>query len=280
MSRSSGDFKIMLPISAVIFTKNESLNIEGCIKSLQDFSEIVVVDSLSEDNTKFLALSLQAKVVDFLWNKNYPKKRQWTLENINFENEWILFVDADERVNRDFVKELETFIYSESDNYSAATIPIQYFFAGEELKHGQIPRKIVLLRVGHAKYPVVDDLDSLGMGELEGHYQPLIDGKTRKFKATISHNDNDSISTWMNRHVNYANWEAFLLRNRSVKSQVDGLKGGMSREFHKLPFRPVMFFVYSYFFRLGFLDGRAGFDYAFAKAWYYWLSGVIAREGK
>ena len=118
------------------------------------------------------------------------------------------------------------------------------------------------------------------MGELEGHYQPLVNGKLKKFTNRIQHNDNDPIATWMIRHVNYAKWEAHLLQNRSSKVKVDSAKGYLAAIFHKLPLRPLFFFIYSFIVGFGFLDGRAGFDYAFAKSWYYWLSQVIARQGK
>jgi hypothetical protein len=113
---------------------------------------------------------------------------------------------------------------------------------------------------------------------LEGHYQPVVAGKVRQFSSRIRHNDNDPISTWMVRHVNYAKWEAFLLVHDDVKRNVDRSKGKAVSIFHILPFRPFSFFLFSYILKLGFLDGKAGFDYAFAKSWYYWLSQVIAGE--
>jgi glycosyltransferase involved in cell wall biosynthesis len=269
-----------LNISAVVFTKNESANIADCIKSLCEFAEIVVIDSNSTDDTKEIAISLGARVIDFCWNGKYPKKRQWSLESVSYSTAWILFVDADERVTSAFVSELKYFMNSHTIEFVAASIPIDYFFAGKRLKHGQRPRKTALVKVGDVTFPLIDDLGAAGMGELEGHYQPKVNGKIRKFKTGIKHNDNDPISSWMLRHVNYAKWEAYLLNRQEVKDTVDQSKGPIVSVFHKLPFRPFIFFVYSYFFKLGFLDGAAGFNYAFAKSWYYWLSNVIAKEEK
>ena len=268
----------ILPISAVVFTKNEEINITECLNSLKNFGEIVVLDSSSIDRTAKIASELGARVIVFKWNGKYPKKRQWSLEQVEYKNDWILFVDADERITVNFVTELRDFMANSTDSFSAASIPIDYYFAGKRLKHGQRPRKTALLRVGKVKFPVIDDLAADGMGELEGHYQPMISGKTRNFHNSIKHNDNDPISTWMSRHINYAKWEAHLLMNPETKIEVDSSKNGISTWFHKLPLRPFAFFIYSYFMKFGFLDGRAGFDYAFAKSWYYWLSDVIARE--
>jgi glycosyltransferase involved in cell wall biosynthesis len=269
-----------LSISAVVFTKNEQENIEDCISSLRCFSEIFVVDSQSTDDTKKLAIDLNVSLVDFEWNGMYPKKRQWSLDNISFQNDWILFIDADERVTSDLLEELKEFMANDSSNYSAGSIPLDYFFAGRRLKFGQRPKKTVLLKIGCVSFPVIDDLSAAGMGELEGHYQPQVNGRVKKFTSRIQHNDNDAIATWMIRHINYAKWEAHLLINKSSKIKVDLAKGFLPSIFHNLPLRPFLFFIYSYLVRLGFLDGKAGFDYAFAKSWYYWLSGVIAREEK
>lgn len=267
-----------LRVSAVIFTKNEARNIQDCISTLSHFSEVVVIDSMSVDSTCEIAADQGARVIDFEWNGEYPKKRQWSLDKIHYSNEWILFIDADERVAEPFVNELRNFMQIYSLSAAAASIPIEYYFAGKRLKFGQKPRKTVLLRLGQAKYPVVKDLMAEGMGELEGHYQPKIDGKVFRFKTGIRHNDNDLISTWMTRHVKYANWEAHLLLNHGAKNVVNDSKGKFASKLHKLPLRPLGFFFYSYILKLGFFDGRAGFDYAFAKCWYYWLSGLIARE--
>jgi glycosyltransferase involved in cell wall biosynthesis len=267
-----------LPVSAVIFTKNESRNIAECIASLSAFNEILVVDSGSSDGTQKIARDLGANVINFEWNGLYPKKRQWSLQSLSYANPWILFVDADERVTSNLVLELQEFMHLYSSKFSAASIPIDYYFAGKKLSFGQKPRKIVLLRLGKASFPEIDDLGADGMGELEGHYQPAVNGRIKKFTNAISHNDSDPISSWMIRHINYAKWEAHLLLNHSAKSEVERLKGPTAAALHKLPFRPLSFFIYSYIFKFGFLDGKAGFDYAFAKSWYYWLSDVIARE--
>lgn len=268
----------ILSVSAVVFTKNEELNIIECLNSLKNFDEIVVLDSCSLDQTRELATGLGAKVVDFNWNGQYPKKRQWSLENIKYRNSWIFFVDADERVTEELTRELRDFLNSSGESFAAGSIPIDYYFAGQLLRYGQRPRKTVLLHLGKARFPKIDDLSAEGMGELEGHYQPVINGKIRKFKSRIKHKDNDPISTWMTRHVSYAKWEAFLLQNQEVKVHVDSSKGRIVSIFHKLPFRPLAFFCYSYFLKVGFLDGKAGLNYALAKSWYYWLSGVIASE--
>lgn len=275
-----GREKIVLDLTVVILTKDEEVNIRECIDSVKDFSHIVVIDSNSSDSTREIARSLGASVIEFEWNGQYPKKKQWTLDQFLERNHWVLFLDADERMSKTLQKELEVFLAGDTDAFAGGSIEIDYYFAGKRLRFGQKPKKLVLLRVGFVSYPIIDDLNSEGMGEVEGHYQPNVIGKTRKFKSRIVHNDKDPISTWMTRHVNYAKWEANLIRNLEVKNRVDSSKGLVASFAHRLPARPLLFFLYSYVAKFGFLDGRAGFDYAVAKAWYYWLSAVIASEGK
>lgn len=272
------EFKVQLAISVIIFTKNESRNIEECIKSVEKVSEIIVVDSNSEDDTCRIASSLGVRVVNFDWNGRYPKKRQWSLDNIAYSNDWILFLDADERFTSELANEIHNFLEKQSSKYAAASIPLNYYFAGRLLRFGHRPRKIVLLRIGSVEFPIIDDLSANGMGELEGHYQPRVIGNVKKFENKITHADRDPISTWMQRHVKYAGWEAHLLLNKKTRNDVQISKGKFASYLHKVPLRPLGFFIYSYVIKFGFLDGRAGFDYAFAKAWYYWLSGLIARE--
>lgn len=270
---------MLIPASIVILTKNEELNIAACIRSAQAFSEIVIVDSLSEDSTVQIAEELGARVVSFNWDGQYPKKRQWTLENIAFSNQWILFLDADERIGKELENELKNFVSDlKQDGYSAGQVRMKFFFAGKPIKFGYKIRSTKFLKVGKCNYPVMGDLQAPGMGEMEGHYQPVISGKIKKFKEQLEEHDEDPISSWAHRHVNYANWEAYLLNNRKLKESVDSTKSRFAWVFHKLPFRPLIIFLYSYFLKFGFLDGRAGFDYAFGYSWYYWFAGVVARE--
>jgi glycosyltransferase involved in cell wall biosynthesis len=267
-------------ISAVVFTKNEELNISNCIKSLSDFSEIIVVDSNSEDLTTVIAKELGAKVINFKWSGNYPKKRQWTLENISFQNEWILFVDADERVPQNLKCELDSRFDELNSNFSAGIITLSYKFNGKLLRFGQKPRKISLLRIGKVSWPTINDLDIGGMGELEGHYQPSIVGKTARIKSHMIHDDRDPYVSWVNRHVRYAEWEASLRLRGEVNATVKSHKIPGAKLFHSLPAKGFFFFIFSFFIKLGFLDGKSGFNYAISKSWYYWLIGVLEKEAR
>jgi hypothetical protein len=198
---------------------------------------------------------------------------------VKFRNKWILFVDADERMQSSLVNELHGLDLNSSE-FGGGLIYLDYRFSGKILKFGQHPRKLALLRIGQVNFPVIDDLEAVGMGELEGHYQPLVKGKVIKLKGRLLHDDNDPFISWINRHARYAQWEAHVGKRSQLNRAIVKSKTPEARVFHMLPFKPVFFFLNSYLFKFGFLDGRAGFDYAFAKAWYYWLISCLMKEAK
>lgn len=267
-----------IPVTAVVFTKNEELNIEDCLNSLTNFAEILVIDSNSNDKTVSISLAKKVKVIEFVWNGKYPKKRQWTIDNCEFTTPWLMFIDADERCTPKLISEIRKFVNQTENTFAAGKVKLDYYFSGKRLRFGHKNWKTVILDPSRASFEPIDDLDASGMGELEGHYQPIIGGKVFKFKNGLIHNDNDGIDSWAERHIRYARWEAFLLNNPSVRFNVYKTKSRGKRGLKFTRFQGLGYFLYAYFLKLGFMDGKAGFNYAFGKAWYYWLSNVIANE--
>src|SRR5437899_3402334 len=101
-----------LPITALIATRNEEANIRSCLSSLNCASQIIVVDSKSEDRTVAIAKEMGAEVVSFVFRGGYPKKRQWALDTLKAAFPWILLLDADERVPEALWVEIENAIKS------------------------------------------------------------------------------------------------------------------------------------------------------------------------
>ena len=219
------------------------------------------------------------QVIDFSWNGRYPKKKQWQLDNVNTKNEWILFIDADEYPTAELVEELQQFFSDERVNqFAAFDISLNYRFAGTVLKHGHTVVKRCLVQKSLVDFPEMNDLDAPGMGELEGHYQPSARGRVGKLRGRILHHD--PVRSWFDRHNKYSDWEAHLHTHPSARRQTRKARSLQGRFFDRLPFKPVVFFVYSYVIRLGFADGRAGFDYALALSFYYWQIQLKVRELK
>jgi glycosyltransferase involved in cell wall biosynthesis len=270
--------KVLIPVTVLVQTKNEAVGIRDCLKSLGDFDEVIVVDSNSVDETKSIARESGAAVVNFTWNGLYPKKKQWQLENLATKHPWVLFLDADESPSAALINELRLLGLSENTDFGAFDLRLDYAFAGRVLRHGHRVVKRALVHRNRVEFPVMNDLDASGMGELEGHYQPTVQGKVGRLNGHILHDDQDPVRTWFDRHNRYSDWEAHIRRTTGTKRDIASSRSRQGEIFDRLPLKPLVFFLYSYVLRRGFMDGRAGFDYAFALSAYYWQIGLKTRE--
>lgn len=266
-------------ISVIVLTKNEEAGLGNTLERLDAFDDVIVVDSQSEDRTVEIAKDHGARVVNFNWNGTYPKKKQWALENAGAIHQWVLLLDADEFPSASLIAELDELQSKlRHSRFGAYDINLLYRFAGRYLKYGHVVTKRSLLNVNRANFPVIDDLGAPGIREVEGHYQPETSWPIGKLRFRIVHDDRDPVSSWFSRHNRYSDWEAHLRMNDALRKEIAGKRTMKGKVFDAVPFKPVLFFGYAYVARAGFLDGRAGFDYATALANYYWQIGVKTRE--
>jgi glycosyltransferase involved in cell wall biosynthesis len=268
-----------IPVSVVVMTKNEERNLGACLQSVERFDEIFVVDSGSEDSTCEIARAHGAKVVPFAWDGRYPKKKQWCLERLPFAHDWVLYLDADERLTDAAAQEIAGLV---ADGPAAAGYfaAYEYVFLGRPLRHGHRVHKLVLFDRRRGRFLDRPDLDAVNMWEVEGHYQPAIDGPVALLRGRIRHEDHDSLFHWFERHNRYSDWEAVLRAKGALAAPDEAqprLRRAAKRVFARVPFRGASAFVHGYVLRLGFLDGRAGFHYAVARAFYYWQVAVKER---
>ncbi|WP_372733649.1 glycosyltransferase family 2 protein [Nocardioides sp.] len=266
------------PVTAVVITKNEEAAIERCIRALDFCDQVLVIDSNSTDRTAQVARGLGAEVIAFSWNGEYPKKKQWGMDHPSVRNNWVLHIDADEVVSPVLAQEIRSAVSAEGPDLAAYEIPIAYSFMGRRLRFGHRVVKRCLVHRTRARFPEVGDLGAPGITEVEGHYQPECDGQTGSLSNRLLHEDPDPLSDWIDRHNRYSDWEAYLVSNPVIRSSVRERRTRGGRLFDALPFKPLVFFIYAYFLRLGFLDARPGLNYALALSWYYWLIGVKVRE--
>ena len=267
-----------IPVTVLVQTKNEQTGISKCLEGLLDFDEVIVVDSESTDQTKEIANQMGIKTVNFVWNHKYPKKKQWQLDELETKHNWILFMDADEVPTPELINELQRTDFNGSTNTAAYDICLDYVFAGRKLKHGHRVVKRALVNRRRVEFPVINDLDAPGMGELEGHYQPVAHGLVVRTLGRILHDDQDPIRTWFDRHNRYSDWEAYLRTKSGLRKEAGLRRSTQGRLFDRTPFKPLVFFIYSYIAKQGIRDGRAGFDYAFALSSYYWQIELKVRE--
>ncbi len=149
--------------------------------------DVVVIDSGSTDDTVTIAESHGARVVPFAWNGQYPKKRQWCLDHLELAHDWVFFVDADEIVTPALADEIRRVVAAPA--HQGYFIEGQYVIDGKVLRFGLKNSKIVLFDRRQFSFPVISDLYISGMGEMEGHYQPLPDNgvKSRPVPGKFFH---------------------------------------------------------------------------------------------
>lgn len=265
-----------IPVSVVVMTRNEAANIPACLASLSRFDQIFVVDSRSSDATVAIVRRHGLDPVRFDWNGRYPKKKQWCLDTLPFRRDWVLFVDADERVTPSLADELAARFAPPGPPAGVAAffVDSRPVVLGRRLRFGTRYRKIALIDRAKARFPDCHDLDIDRMWEVEGHYQPLVDGAIRRLKAPLLHDDLKPLSTWFARHDRYSDWEAVLeeepsRRDAALSAETPGRRV-LKRIFRRLPARPLLVFLHAYVLRLGFLDGVAGLHHATGRAFYYW----------
>jgi len=260
-----------LPVTVLIAARNEEKNIRKCLASLSPASEILVIDSSSRDETATIAGNeFGARVVNFLYQGGYPKKRQWAMDNLELSGEWILLIDADEEVPEKLWKEIAQVISAESE--TAGYLANKGFhFLGQKFRYGGFSHEaVVLFKKGHAHFEELfnDSADSLDM---EVHERVLVNGPIGSLITPLIHDDFKGLEAYIDRHNRYSTWEARLRLHYENKGRYGQLTVGSNlfgnaqerRRFLKklvlrLPFEPLIWFVYHYLFRLGILEGRRG----------------------
>lgn len=256
----------MIPVSVIVMTRNEESRLPRCLAALSPFAEIFVVDSASTDGTADVARSFGATLVPFHWNGQYPKKKQWCLENLPFRHDWILYVDADEILTPELCTEIAALDFTCVGYF----LPGHMVWQGKVLRHGLSNNKLALLNRHHWVFPVIADLGLPGMGEIEGHYQPQLKGggKIGQCRSGLIHDSAESRDHWLERHQRYAQWEAGMNTHNAWPRDPVGWRQAMKTLCRRLPCRDRVMFFYALIVKRGFIDGRAGLDYARARAAY------------
>jgi len=236
-------------ISAVILAKNEEKNISQAIKSLDFVDEILVGDDNSNDKTEEIAKKNGAKVIKLELILDFSAKRNQLIKNA--KGDWLLFIDADEEIS----KELKTEIISllKQPKYAAYYLKRRDFFWGREMKYGEIKkvRKQGIIRL---------------LKKNSGHWQGkvhevfLTNLPVGKLNFSINHYPHPTITAFLKKINYYSTLRAQELADKGIKTNI-----------LEIIFFPFGKFILNYFFYLGFLDGPAGFVYAFMMSFHSFL---------
>lgn len=269
-------------VSVLILTLNEEDNLPRCLESLSWCDDVVVLDSFSTDQTVAIAEASGARVVQRQFD-NWAAHQNWGLDNITFKHPWVYYSDADEVVTPELREELlQTAEKEGTDGAVAFRLRYKNYFWGKWIKHCGIyptwvmrffrPEKIRWERLVNPR-PVVDGKE----GNLDSHFE--------------HYSFNKGLTAWFDKHNKYSQQEAEETL-KAIASGHDGevkLRGVFSRDaavrrrtlkelsFHT-PCRALLRFVYMYFFKLGFLDGRAGLRYCLMLMIYEYMIEIKVAE--
>lgn len=267
-----------LPVTVAIPVRNEEANLAACLARLDRFAEIVVIDSGSTDRTREIAQDFGARIVDFAWDGRYPKKRNWFLLNEPPTQPWVLFLDADEFVDDAFCDAVAAAI--EKGGCDGYWLTYTNHFLGRPLRHGLVQRKLALFRVGRALYEKIEE-DGWSRLDMEIHEHPIVEGRVGEITVPIDHRDDKGIARFLEKHVDYAKWEArryaALQSDASASAHFTGRQRFKYRHLAKWWY-PSFYFLFTYIVKRGLLDGGAGFHYAAYKAWYFRTIRLLIRE--
>ena len=262
-------------ISVVILTYNEELHIERCIKSLLPVvKEIFIIDSFSTDKTVEIAERLGAKVYQNPWI-NYALQFQWGLDNCPIETEWVMRMDSDEYILPELQNEISDKIQNIQEDTSGIYIKRRVYFKDKWIKHGSY-YPTWLLRIwrykdGHIEQRWMDE------------HIKLTKGETIQFENDLVDDNLNDLTWWTTKHNNYATREAVDILNiihefinyDEVNSNFFGTqeerKRFLKKKYANLPLftRPFIYFLWRYFIKLGFLDGKQGLIWHFLQGFWY-----------
>jgi len=247
-----------MSISVAIVAQDEEANIGRTLASVAWADEVVLVDSGSKDRTCQIAGKHGARVILEPW-RGYVAQKQYAIDLCT--KDWVLLLDADEEVSPGLGEEIRAAV-DDADAANGYKLPRKNLFLGRWVKHGGFypDPKLRLFRRGQGFVTGHDPHDRCEL-------KPDIPQRTRQFKNALVHYTYPNLTLYI-AHMN---------RYSSLGAQLAVSEGYRGFSIRNIVLRPLATFLYNYFFRLGFLDGREGLllhcyhavyvSWKYAKAW-------------
>ena len=229
----------------------------------------------STDATVEICKKYGAKVANRRWT-TYAEQFNWGLDNLPIQTPWVMRLDADEELTEGLVAELSTLLSSASEGIDGVYIRRRVYFLGRWIKHGgYYPTWLLrVFRNGGGR------CESLWMDE----HIVVKGGKTVRMYQDLIDRNNKDLTFWVDKHNHYANREVKdILAKRvggaladdqliqELHGQVKARRWAKNNLYGRAPlfFRSFIYFIYRYFFRLGFLDGAEGLIFHFLQGFWY-----------
>jgi glycosyltransferase involved in cell wall biosynthesis len=257
-----------VPLSVIIPTRDEERNLGQTLATVVNWADqIIVFDSFSNDRTLEIARGFGAEIAQRAFD-NFASHKNWALDNLPVRNQWILFLDADERLAPMLRDEIAG-VVSKTAAPNGYYISRRNYFMGQWIRHaGMHPDwQLRLIRRGKGRYE-----------DRIVHEHMVVEGATEYLKNPMEHHDLKGLDRWFERHNHYTRMEAIEVLNvlegngsRRIRPTLKSRGPERTRvikefAYRYLPFRAFFVFIWMYFIRAGFLDGRIGARYCILRA--------------
>jgi glycosyltransferase involved in cell wall biosynthesis len=252
-----------VPLTVVILTYNEEINIRQALDNVVGWADSVfVLDSGSTDNTLSIIKEYPSVQVFYRKFDDYAKQRNYGIKELPHQNEWMLFLDADEFLMEPLKVEISQTLTNGNLEYDGFYLKRRFYFMGKWIRFGGYYPTIILRLFKH-KYANCERA-------INEHIH--VEGKLGKLKHDFVDSNNKDFTFWVDKHNKYSSYEADQVEQEYAN--ISSFWGAQSERkqwireniWNKmLPplLRPFIYFFYRYFLRLGFLDGKVGFIYHF-----------------
>jgi glycosyltransferase involved in cell wall biosynthesis len=265
-------------LSVIMLVYNEELHIKRCLENLVGFCQyIYIVDSFSTDKT----LNIAKKYTDNIFTGNFSsfsEKLNWAIENLPISTVWTMRLDADEIITDNFKKNIYAKLETAGSDVGGIYIRRQLWFMRRWMKHGDM-YPAYSMRIWKTRGVTCEN-------RLLDEHMMLKEGTSITLNLDIIDNPLISIATWVGKHNKYSDLEMISYFETKTSTMIESKFFGNQGErrrwlkntlFYKMPlfFRPVIYFIYRYIIRFGFLDGKEGLVWHVLHGfWYRFLVDV------
>jgi glycosyltransferase involved in cell wall biosynthesis len=272
----------VIDLAVIVLTYNEELNLDACLQSVASWvGEIFVLDSGSRDGTLDIARRYGAQIFEHPF-ENHARQWSWALLHLPIQHDWILGLDADQRITAELREELAALFVSGETAGAAGVdgffIKRRQVWRGRWIKHGTYYPKY-LLKLFRKSRVQLDERDVM-----DHHF--YVNGTTRNLQNDLIEENvkENDLTFWIDKHTRYARllaqeeWEKPQHAGDSpIRAKVSGNPDErtlwLKQRWYSLPLyvRPFVYFIYRYVLRLGFLDGKQGFLFHFLQGFWFRL---------
>lgn len=233
----------MTTLSVCIVTKNEEHNIEAALQTVSFAEEIIIVDDYSSDRTVVLCTKYTNKIYLNTW-QGCGIQKKFAVEKAT--QEWVLLLDADERLSVELQREIQGIVKQNLLEYAGYIIPFQSFYLGKAIKFGDWYKEKHLRLFKRIKGSIVPNFVHFGL---------KVEGKLATLSNRIVHYSFPDLETVLNKINTY-----------STLGAKDKIQSGSTANIFTAVLHGLFAFIRGYIFKLGFLDGKYGFMLAVSNA--------------